>query len=346
MTNQLHPMFYWNKKIHPSFEALYQYVEKNREINGATASAVYVLKGNTIVGEWYKGYHDQTYTREVLPNSRFNVFSVRKSYIGFALSICIHRGLINHLDDEVFDYVPIETAKGITFRHIVTHTHGLDFEDGDYKKVFEPGADWLYNGAGLELLYQAIFNITGQSVAEILRENVFKPLSMKETGWVTESFPELVHDILDDNKETIRLGDSSGHEKNLFVSARDLAFWGYLQLNKGCIGDKQRLPRDWFDLIRTRQSPDPSVSIPHHSLFWWIQEDRYPQSEIGKNVPDESLQILGKSGCACLVIPEYNAVIVRMYNKRGNPPEYDYLQDINGLGDLAVSIFEKGGFNQ
>ncbi|QHE51908.1 serine hydrolase [Pontibacillus sp. HMF3514] len=337
-------MFNSNKKLHPSFESLYQYVDEHGEINGATASAVYVLKGNTIVGEWYKGYHDQTHTREVQPNSRFNVFSVRKSYIGLALSICIHRGFINDLDDEVFDYVPMEAAKGIRFRHIVTHTHGLDFEEGGYKKLFEPGTDWVYNGAGLELLYQAIFNATGQTVAEVLRENVFNQLSMKETGWLSEPNPELVRDILDDNKESLRLGDLSGNEKNLYVSARDLAFWGYLQLNKGCIGDEQRLPEEWFDLIRKSQNPDPSVPIPHHSLFWWIQKDRYPYSEIGENVPDESLQILGKSGCVCLAIPEYNAVVVRMYNKRGNPPGYDYLQDINGLGDLAISIFEKGGF--
>ncbi|MFC4102317.1 hypothetical protein [Paenibacillus xanthanilyticus] len=47
------------------------------------------------------------------------------------------------------------------------------------------------------------------------------------------------------------------------------------------------------------------------------------------------LQMLGITGCACLVVPEYDAVVVRMYNQLRNPPGYDYLRDIRQFGNLA-----------
>ncbi|WP_138977003.1 hypothetical protein [Brevibacillus laterosporus] len=38
-------------------------------------------------------------------------------------------------------------------------------------------------------------------------------------------------------------GDSSdGSQANLFVSARELAYWGYLHLNKGRYNDRQIIP--------------------------------------------------------------------------------------------------------
>jgi hypothetical protein len=60
--------------------------------------------------------------------------------------------------------------------------------------------------------------------------------------------------------------------------------------------------------------------------------------ELEEDVPKSAYQILGASGCTCLVIPEYDAVAVRMYNKVGNPPGYDYLRDIKNFGNLVSSL--------
>ncbi|WP_221469539.1 hypothetical protein [Cohnella nanjingensis] len=63
-------------------------------------------------------------------------------------------------------------------------------------------------------------------------------------------------------------------------------------------------------------------------------------NEIGEQVPERSCQILGITGCACLVMPAYDAVAVRMYNQLANPNGYDYLRDIRTFGNLAAGILE------
>ncbi|TMU83636.1 beta-lactamase family protein [Bacillus sp. BHET2] len=49
-------------------------------------------------------------------------------------------------------------------------------------------------------------------------------------------------------------------------------------------------------------------------------------------------QILGASGCACLVIPQFNVVAVRMYNSlyTYENKNFDYIQDIQTFGNLVV----------
>ncbi|WP_245699673.1 hypothetical protein [Paenibacillus glacialis] len=39
-----------------------------------------------------------------------------------------------------------------------------------------------------------------------------------------------------------------------------------------------------------------------------------------------------------MVVPEYDAVVVRMYNQLGNPDGYDYLKDLREFGDIANDL--------
>lgn len=64
-------------------------------------------------------------------------------------------------------------------------------------------------------------------------------------------------------------------------------------------------------------------------------------SGIGSTLPSGTYQILGITGCACLVIPDHKIVAVRMYNHaEPNSPGYYYLEDIRSFGDqvLACSL--------
>lgn len=60
-------------------------------------------------------------------------------------------------------------------------------------------------------------------------------------------------------------------------------------------------------------------------LFWYVQDTPSRQSEIGERVPKGSYQILGITGPTLLVIPEYNLVVAKMYNKRYNYGGENYL---------------------
>jgi hypothetical protein len=42
---------------------------------------------------------------------------------------------------------------------------------------------------------------------------------------------------------------------NMYLSTRELAYWGYLHLNKGKINEKQIVPREIIDMATSLQSP-------------------------------------------------------------------------------------------
>jgi CubicO group peptidase (beta-lactamase class C family) len=52
--------------------------------------------------------------------------------------------------------------------------------------LFEPGAEWNY-GVSTDVLGRLIEVVSGQSLASFLRERIFEPLGMVDTGFATES---------------------------------------------------------------------------------------------------------------------------------------------------------------
>ncbi|MBM6617404.1 serine hydrolase domain-containing protein [Bacillus suaedaesalsae] len=332
------------KELSCHLQPIYTYVESVRHQISASAAAVYVIQHDKIIGEWYSGFHSLSSEQKVQEDSRFNVYSTRKSYIGLATSIAVYEGKIKEIDDLVLDYLDEERVllEGTTIRHLVTHTHGLDIKDGKLVRQFSPGEGWDYNNAGLSLLYKIILQTTSRTVNEILQENVFKPLQLQETGWESTEQANLVCDVLEPTNEArLSLDDNSGFERNLYVSARELAHFGYCHLKRGEIGGKQMVPSALFDMTTAVQTPIALQNTPQNGFFWFRNVNNFAQSEIGGNVPKGAYQILGASGCTVLVIPEYEAVAVRMYNKRGNPPGYDYLQDIKQFGNLVSSLLQE-----
>ncbi|WP_163582914.1 serine hydrolase domain-containing protein [Gracilibacillus saliphilus] len=275
-------------------------------------------------------------------DSRFNIYSARKSYIGLAVAILLNDGKINSLDDLALEYVAglnDNLYKGITLRHLVTHTHGLKFMNDELIRSSSPGSEWVYNDAGLSLLYKIITNISKRTVNGILQEYVFNPLEFSETGWESTYQNNLVADVFELPEDPkIRLDKDTGFERNLYVSAREFAHWGYLHLNNGNLHGKQVLPRNIFEFTTSIQTPKDMFHTPQNGFFWFKNDNAYLNSELGEELPINSYQILGASGCACLVIPEYKAVAVRMYNKIGNPVGYDYLRDIKDFGNLVSSL--------
>lgn len=320
---------------------LYKYVEDIKNKINASAGAVYVIQDGKVIGEWYSGTSPITKLK-IAEDSRFNVYSARKSYIGLAVAILLNEGKIHHLDDEILKYLDgldEELCRGLTLRHLLTHTHGLELESDKLLRVSSPGTSWSYNDAGLSLLYKLILKVSGRNVNQIIQEFVFDPLEFNETGWENTNKDNLIADIFESSENPkVLLDDDTGFAKNLYVSAREFAHWGYLHLNKGNIQCKQILPSALFELTTTIQTPIEMVNTYQNGFFWFRNDNSFSESELGEDVPVKSYQILGASGCACLVIPEYNAVAVRMYNKRGNPIGYNYLRDIKNFGNLVSSL--------
>ncbi|MEF3351877.1 serine hydrolase [Paenibacillus sp. GYB006] len=327
------------------FSTLNQYVsEIQRQIN-ATAAATYIIQNDIVVNEWYSGRHDSfASSRMVDAESQFNVASVRKTYLGFVISLLIESGMIHSIDDAIEHYineVP-DLIKGITIRHCLTHTHGLDSSEGKVVSSFFSGTDWAYTNTGINLLIELVQCVTGTSLADYIQHTLLEPAGLVETGWRTEYEERLIYNYYHHKDNCVGPNDSpAGEQSNLFVSARELALWGNLHLNKGKIQGEQVFPESIFDRITNTHTPETLPShLPRQGFIWWLQRSNSPLNQIGSNVPDEAYQILGITGCACLVIPKYRAVAVRMYNQVHNKSGYNYLEDIREFGNKVIEALD------
>ena len=197
-----------------------------------------------------------------------------------------------------------------------------------------------------DLIAKIVMQATGKTVANIIQERVFDKMGLTHTEWITQGKETLVCDINSpDSYPTLRLDSNIGDERNLYVSARELAFWGNLHLNKGIFNGIRILPKEVIELSTSIQSPDSLPNnLPGFGCFWWVKNERgyinWEKNELGNDLPSGSYQILGASSCSCTVIPQYNAVVVRMYNSLYDNEKYDYVKDIQSFGNFVISTLK------
>ncbi|TCZ69621.1 class A beta-lactamase-related serine hydrolase [Paenibacillus albiflavus] len=313
------------------FESINQYIFEIKNLISASAASVLIIQNGIIVNEWYSGYHENTkHSRKVDVQSQFNIGSIRKTYLGLAISLALFEGRIKSLNDSVSDYLDDlddDVIADTTIRHLLTHTHGLY---SPLKRMFPAGTDWKYNNAGVNLLIRIVQKLFDQPLAKVIDEKVLRPYGLSETGWRKENSENLVW-------VNESYAGEQGGEANLFVSTRELGFWGYLHLTKGYYQGNQILPKPIIEeAVKIITPATLDETLPRNGFFWWVQDWPRNSSELGGQLPKGSFQSLGIYGNALLVIPKYNVVAVRMLNQtERNPTGYDYLRDIQTFGNMV-----------
>lgn len=331
------------------FKEIVNWVDNINVLNRSSASGLIIMKDNNIVLEKYNGFHSNSdISIPVTRTSKFNVASARKSYLGLAVAFALNEGKIKSLDDyaiEYFDELDERILGKTTIRHLVTHSHGLNETDnGSIFREFEPGQGWAYRGINISMMTNLIKKLYNKSFPELLKERVFTPLGLKETGWDTKENESLVKVIDNPDKEAaFKLGYSSdGSESNLHVSTREFAYWGNLHLNKGNINRKQIVPKEVIEIATQVQNSNyKNKDLPQNGLFWYVQDIPRKKSEIGDRVPQGSYQILGITGPTILVIPKYNVVVAKMYNKRYNYGGDHYLYYLREFSNIVADVFRE-----
>ncbi|MGG4090951.1 serine hydrolase domain-containing protein [Paenibacillus lautus] len=270
------------------FQNLVSYTQASQEKYGASASALFIIQDGHAIREWYSGqHHFKSGALPVTRDSMFNLYSIRKSYVGMATAIAVTEGNIS-IDTVVSDIVkdmPTSDLKGVTIRDLATKTNA---------KYFGPQRIEREEVAG-----KLIKAITGKTISQLITERVFKPLELNHSEWVSVPYSNLVCDFqAADGYASIRIESDEGHDRNLYASAKDLAMWGYLHLLQGAVHDQQLLSNEVFRLINQLRA---ETQDQHRIFGWYFQEKWFYAS--------------GAAGCHCVVIPEFNAVGVRMLNK-------------------------------
>jgi CubicO group peptidase (beta-lactamase class C family) len=142
----------------------------------------------------------------VQPDTIFLVASVTKPVTATAAMMLVERGSIR-LDDPVCSIVPEfgdqSQRDRILVRHLLSHTSGLpdqlpenrelrsnhatldDFLRKIYKTpiLFEPGTGFSYSSSGMAMLMDIVQHVSGLSLAEFARREIFEPLGMEDTSF-------------------------------------------------------------------------------------------------------------------------------------------------------------------
>lgn len=184
------------------------YAERLREFESFAGAA---LKRDRIPGmtvgffkdeyTWVKGfgYADLENKSPAHAESAYRLASITKSMTGEAIVQLAEKGQLD-LDAEIQKYVPDYPAQKwpVTVRNLLTHTGGGQIGSGlgpehvstkevvarisKYPIQYETGTRFDYQTSAYNLLGAAIENVSGKSFDAYLRENLFAPAGMKDTG--------------------------------------------------------------------------------------------------------------------------------------------------------------------
>ena len=144
------------------------------------------------------------------PNTKFRLGSVTKQFTAASILMLEERGKLS-TGDPVKKHLPDAPAAWdkITIAHLLSHTAGLPNFTAfpDYQKLepfattpaelvarfrdkpldFEPGEKWSYSNSGYVLLSYLIEKISGEKYEKFVRDNIFTPLGMKDSGYDSNS---------------------------------------------------------------------------------------------------------------------------------------------------------------
>ncbi|HSA59430.1 MAG TPA: serine hydrolase domain-containing protein [bacterium] len=154
---------------------------------------------------------------------------------------------------------------------------------GGLPLAHQPGERWLYH-MGSEILGVLIARVSGKPLSEFLRENLFDPLGMKDTGF---HVPEAKIDRLPAcygrdyaTGELVVLDEARGGGVSrppvfesggggLVSTVDDMLAFGRMMLNDGAAGRERILSRPSIELMTSDQlAPEQKAASPFFENFW------------------------------------------------------------------------------
>jgi CubicO group peptidase (beta-lactamase class C family) len=174
---------------------------------GFAGALVVAQGGEPLVAGGY-GLADRERGMRWTPSIVSTVGSITKQFTGAAILALQEDGRLS-VDDPITDYfddVP-EDKRQITLHQLLTHTSGIVDVDGagDWDPIlreefvrlamgqelaYAPGEGYDYSNAGYSLLGAIIEQVTGTSYEEYVRQRLFLPAGMFETGYILARWGE------------------------------------------------------------------------------------------------------------------------------------------------------------
>lgn len=255
-------------------------------------------------------------------NSTWYWASAGKTLTSVLVGKAVSQGKVN-LDAKTSDYLgtgwtslALAQENKITVRHQLTMTTGLDddgaknfYTDPIYLTYLaEPGTRWAYHNGPYTLLDDVMTNATGKTL------NVYLAEEIKSKTGMDGQF----------NKQ--------GYNNVYYSTARSMARFGLLLLNKGKWRQEQIIPEEYFELMTNSSQ---TLNLSYGYLTWLNGKSSFmvPESQlvlpgaISPNAPADIIAAMGKSFQIINVVPSKNIVVVRMGNDPSDSPVPFQFQD-------------------
>ncbi len=276
----------------------------------------------------------------------FLIASITKPVTATAVMLLVERGQISLLD-RVAEFVPAFAQNGkqdIRIIHLLTHTSGLPDQLPNNIQLrqqhrpfsafieatcalrpdFPPGTQVVYQSMGTAMLAEIVHQVSGKTLREFLREEVFTPLGMADTslGWEQNRRERIA---------AVRLPrDQMGTDWNwnspywlgfgapwggLITSPADLARLCLMMLGGGMLGGVRVLSSATVRAMTTNQlatlplTPEEERRCRPWGLGWRLSWPGNP-STFGDLLGPRTYGHWGATGTLCWIDPDTQAFMI------------------------------------
>ena len=231
-------------------------------------------------------------------------FSVTKTFLSTVVGEAYERGLIKDLNDRAAAYMPAgvdlfaspHNAK-ITWDHLLRQTSDwsgtlwgkpdwadrpprgqTDPKEWEKRAMVEPGTQFEYNDVRVNVLALATLYLFKEPLPAVLKREIMDPIGASST-WHWEPYENAYVTI--DGKRMPSIPGGGHHGGGMFISAWDMARFGYLFLNNGKWRDRQLVTEKWIQMART-----PGVNQGYGFMNWYFNAARPNRVSFNGNGPN------------------------------------------------------------
>jgi CubicO group peptidase (beta-lactamase class C family) len=347
-------------------------IQSQVDLDKIPGAVILIRQGNrTIIRKAYGYAQKYDFSHQLLspaekmtPRHLFDIASLTK-VVGTTTSIMLlaDRGLVS-IEDPVSKYLPsfnTQEKKAITIRHLLTHTAGLyewyplyylaSEKNACYSLIeslplaFPVGEQRRYSDLGFVLLGEIIEKISGLSLDEFMKQNIFNPLRMKNTGYnplakgnsrkiaatsagnpyekrmVYDSTLGFVFKEIDPSRWNRwrnyilrgEVNDGNAWYANggisgaagLFSTAGDIQKFVSVLMNNGKSGKMRFINPETINAFLSKDKFN-------NGLGWMMD----PANSFMRNAPEGTFGHTGFTGTSICVVPAYNTSIILLINRQ------------------------------
>jgi len=302
-------------QLDASLQKIRAVVETSMKTWGTPGLAVGIVKDGQVIFVEGFGKRDVEKNLPVTAKTRFILGSTTKAFTTMAMGILVDDGKLDW-DKPVIQYIPQFKLMNeyatlhATPRDLATHRTGLPRHDMVWAdspfsleelveslQYLEPSRDlrtaFQYNNLMYIAAGYLVGRVSGSSWEEVVRERIFKPLGMADSGCTVPELmgaAEFSYAYTKEKEKLTALPFPPPTDKLMYgarasgsvnTTVEDMCKWMILNLNKGAAGGKQVIARANLLQMHTPQIPTPwrpaekSESMyPSYGLGWMIDSYR------------------------------------------------------------------------